>query len=188
MAETRIAVVVGSLRADSHNRAVARAASELAGPEVTLEILPIDDVPLYDADTEQAGNPAPVAALKQAVTDADGLLFVTPEYNRSIPAVTKNVLDWLSRPFLEGPMMELPVGIVAASPGGHGGSGVRDHLAVSAAATGAKVYDPALGVGRIRDAVADGEVVDDSVRDEVRAWLEGFVAFVRSTAEMAESA
>lgn len=113
----RIAGIAGSLRCGSYNRALLRAAQELAPEGMVVEPFDLIDVPLYNGDVEAQGDPDAVAALKQAVRAADGVLFVTPEYNHGVPAVTKNAVDWASRPPSEAALHEKPVGIIGASPG-----------------------------------------------------------------------
>lgn len=174
-----IAALIGSLRAASVNRVVFDAARELMPDGVELEEVPLADLPLFDEDIEAAGDPAPVTALKDAVTAADGLVIFTPEYNGSVPAVTKNAIDWLSRPFLTGPIVGTPVGIVAAGPGRSGGAGVRAHLAVPVQLTGGLLHEETLGLPRIHASIVDGVLTGDDVRDALRAWLAGFVDFVR---------
>jgi chromate reductase len=112
-----IAAVIGSLRARSFSRSVFGAAGELVPDGTVLVEASITDLPLFNQDVEAAGDPAAVTGLKDAVASADAVILFTPEYNRSIPAVTKNAVDWLSRPPRTGPIVDTPVGIVAASPG-----------------------------------------------------------------------
>ena len=91
-----VAIVVGSLRKESINKKLARALEKIGNPNLKFKTIPIDDIPLYNGDLE-SNLPQPVVQFKQAIADADAVLFVTPEYNRSIPGVLKNVLDWGSR-------------------------------------------------------------------------------------------
>src|SRR5215210_2823832 len=107
----------GSLRQGSYNRALLRAAQEVAPAGMTLSIFDIADVPLYNGDVEAEGDPEPVARFKQAIREADGLLIATPEYNHGVPGVTKNAIDWASRPPRQAPLHEKPVAILGASPG-----------------------------------------------------------------------
>src|SRR3954465_816710 len=93
----------GSLRRDSYNGALLRAAAELLPPDHTLEIASIREVPLYDADVDAQGQPVAVEQLKERIAAADGLLLATPEYNYSVPGVLKNTIDWLSRPAADIP-------------------------------------------------------------------------------------
>lgn len=122
-----VAVIVGSLRKDSINKKLARALLKIGNDKLSLSIVPIDDIPLYNGDQE-ADMPAPVKAFKDAVAKADGVIFVTPEYNRSIPGVLKNAIDWGSRPYGQNVWAKKPVAITGTS-GGHTGTAVAQaHL------------------------------------------------------------
>jgi len=177
--DLELIAVIGSLRAGSSNRAVFRAARELAPAGVTITEVEIADVPLYDGDVESEGDPTSVLELKAAVAAADGLVIFTPEYNRSVPAVTKNVVDWLSRPIGEGPLAGKPVGIVAATPGGHSAAGVRDHLAVSVGANTDLLFDESLGLGGVAGAIDGNELTDPEFRRQLGSWLRVFSDHVR---------
>ena len=179
-APLNLIAIVGSLRADSSNRAVFETARELSPDGVTITERPLRGVPLYDGDVEAAGDPQSVVELKAAVDAADGLLIFTPEYNRSVPAVTKNAIDWLSRLPGDSALSRAVVGIVAASPGGHTAAGVREHLSSSIRSNTAGLYEDTHGIGRVASGVADGRITDDAVRTELAEWLEGFVAHVRT--------
>lgn len=116
----KIIGISGSLRQASFNTALLRAAVELAPPELSIEPASIRDIPLYDGDVEAAsGIPASVAALKDRIAHADGLLLVTPEYNGSLPGVLKNAVDWLSRPGQDIARVfgGKSVGVIGATPG-----------------------------------------------------------------------
>src|SRR5438477_565463 len=120
---TTIVGLSGSLRSGSFNTALLRAATESMPAGARLELGSIKGIPLYDADVEAAsGVPDVVAALKERIVAADGLLLVTPEYNNSIPGVFKNAIDWLSRPPADIPRVfgGRPVAVIGASPGGSG--------------------------------------------------------------------
>ena len=120
---TTIIGLSGSLRRASYNAALLGAAAELAPAGCTIEIASIKGIPLYDGDLEaKQGIPKPVAALKDRIAAADGLLLVTPEYNHSLPGVFKNAIDWLSRPASDiGRVFgNKPVGLIGATPGGMG--------------------------------------------------------------------
>jgi chromate reductase len=119
----RLVGFAGSLRAGSYNRALLAAAAKAMPAGSSLEILPIDDVPLYNADVESsAGVPASVRLIKDKIAVADGLVIVTPEYNGGIPGVAKNVIDWVSRPPSDVPKITRgkPVALMGATPGGLG--------------------------------------------------------------------
>jgi len=177
--EIRIAAVVGSLRSNSVNAAVLRAAVANAPAGILIEPFDLADVPLYSGDIEDRGESDAVAGLQQAVATADGLLIVTPEYNRSVPAVTKNAVDWLSRPHRGGPLVDKPVGIIAATPGGHDAAGVREHLGVAVAANTQLLFPESLGIARIGDKLNEKRMLTDSdAVDKLVGWLDRFGAFV----------
>jgi chromate reductase len=113
----RILGVAGSLRSGSFNRSLLRAAAELAPEGMAIEVFDLLQVPLYNGDVEAAGDPPGVAAFKQAIAAADGVLMATPEYNHGVPGVMKNAVDWASRPPREAPLGGKPVGLIGASPG-----------------------------------------------------------------------
>lgn len=177
--ELDLVAVVGSLRSESINRAVFVSARELLPEDVNLTEIDIRNVPLYDADVEAEGDPAAVASLKAAVAAADGLVFFTPEYNRSVPAVTKNLVDWLSRPYQASPLAGKPAGIVAAVLGGHTATGARDHLAIAVGAITDRLLDESLGLGDMRDAIDGGRITDEAQRQQLREWLHRFIRYAR---------
>lgn len=123
-----IAVVVGSLRKDSINRKVARALVALAPSSLKLNIVEIGDLPLYNEDIDIDSPPAAYTAFRQQIGAADGVLFVTPEYNRSVPGVLKNAIDVGSRPYGKSAWGGKPGAVVSASPGAIGGFGANHHL------------------------------------------------------------
>jgi len=173
-----LVAIVGSLRGESSNRVVFETARELAPPLATIREISLRDVPMYDGDVEAAGDPPAVVELRAAVDQADGLLIFTPEYNRSVPAVTKNAVDWLSRYPGDSALSRAKVGIVAATPGRHRAAGVRDHLAISVGANTARLYEQSLGIGSVTGAIDAGRIVDDGVRAELSEWLSGFAKHV----------
>ena len=127
MAQTRIAVIVGSLRKDSFNQKLALALAHLAPSDFTFEHLRIDDLPLYNQDDD--GNQAPaVKRLKSEIAAAQGLLFVTPEYNRSFPGVLKNAIDHASRPYGQNAWGGKPAGVLGISVGAIGTALAQQHL------------------------------------------------------------
>lgn len=157
---------------------VLEAAGELLPPAVELVEHPITDIPLYNGDVEAAGDPPPVVALKAAVERSDGLVLFTPEYNRSVPAVTKNAVDWLSRVPGDSPLSRTTVGVVAATPGRHACEGVRQHLADSLVLISGHFYDVSIGIGGINDLVEEGRLVDPEARAKIAGWLADFVGYV----------
>jgi len=123
----KIAVLVGSLRKGSLNRKVAQALTELAPDRLKVEIVEIGELPYYNPDLEEAVPPA-WATFRSKVADADAVLFVTPEYNRSVPGVLKNAIDVGSRPYGKSVFAGKPAAIVSVSPGPLGAFGANHHL------------------------------------------------------------
>jgi chromate reductase len=113
----RVLAFAGSLRKASFNRALVRAAEELAPPDMSIDVFDLADIPLYNGDVEAQGDPPPVARFKAGIREADAVLIATPEYNHGVPGVTKNAIDWASRPPRQAPLDGKPVGILGASPG-----------------------------------------------------------------------
>jgi chromate reductase len=127
MSKYQIAVLVGSLRHDSFNRKLASAIAKLAPSEFSFRQVQIGDLPLYNQDDD--ANPAEsVKRLKNEIKNAQGLLFVTPEYNRSIPGVLKNAIDHASRPYGQSAWAGKPAGVLGASPGAMGTALAQQHL------------------------------------------------------------
>ncbi|MBB3228915.1 chromate reductase [Luteibacter sp. Sphag1AF] len=123
----KVAVLVGSLRKGSLNLKLAHVLKELAPPELDLHLVTIGDLPLYDSDLEDAA-PAAWTTFRQAVRACDAVLFVTPEYNRSVPGALKNALDVGSRPYGHSVWSGKPGAVISASPGAIGGFGANHHL------------------------------------------------------------
>lgn len=127
MSTTQIAVIVGSLRKESFNRKLAEALPALAPEGFSFKMLEIGDLPLYNQD-DDANQSAPVKRLKAELAAAQGLLFVTPEYNRSIPGVLKNALDHASRPYGQSAWAGKPAGVIGVSVGAIGTALAQQHL------------------------------------------------------------
>jgi chromate reductase len=126
--QINIAVVVGSLRKDSVNRKAALALARMAPAHVNLNITEIGDLPLYDEDVEAAGSPASWARFRDELRASDAVLFVTPEYNRSVPGALKNAIDVGSRPYGNSAWAGKPAAIMSLSPGALGAFGANHHL------------------------------------------------------------
>ena len=176
-----MAAFAGSLRAGSYNRALLRAAIETAPEGMTIEIVDIAAIPLYDADLEAVGMPEPVAALKRAIAAADGLLIATPEYNHGVPGVTKNAIDWASRPPRESPLDRKPVGIVGASPGMVGTARGQSQLRQAFEFTNSYCMpQPQVLVARAHEKFdADGRLIDEKTREHLARFLIAFADWIR---------
>jgi len=174
---TRILGISGSLRERSYNRALLRAAAELAPEGVEIEEFDLREIPLYDADVEAAGDPEPVAKLRAAVAEADALLFATPEYNRGTSGVLKNAIDWLSRPALASVLRWKPVAIMGASTGRGGTRNaqaqVRDALLFPGAIL---VAEPEVAIPLAWERFDEnGELTDERMRKTLRELLHALV-------------
>jgi NAD(P)H-dependent FMN reductase len=147
MSETKVLALVGSLRAASINRQIAQLAVEVAPDGVAVTIFEgLGDLPFYNEEIDDVMNPeapalAPVAALRAAAADADAALVVTPEYNGSYPAVLKNAVDWLSRPFGDGALKGKPLAVIGGSFGQYGGVWAHDDTRKSFGIAGARVVE-----------------------------------------------
>lgn len=180
---TRIIGISGSLRRDSCNAALLRAATELAPPDSKIEAASIRDIPLYDGDLETNGIPAAVAQIKDLVAGADALLLVTPEYNHSMPGVLKNTIDWMTRPSddIDRVFGSKPVGLIGATPGALGTAFSQTAWLPVLHTLGTRVYTRrSLYVSNATKLFDDdGNLVDAAMQQRLKSYLEGFVGFVR---------
>ena len=175
MSDVNIMVVVGSLRAGSVNGAIARAAIAAAGDGVTMQLFDLSNVPIYNGDVEEAGLPAEVQALHDAASACDGVMIFSPEYNSSLPAVTKNMIDWLSRP--PKPWTDKAVTLVTTTPGGRAGAGIRDHFVTIVDHQPVRVHPP-LGIGSYGDKLTDGELTDEATLADLADFVAAFAASI----------
>jgi NAD(P)H-dependent FMN reductase len=182
-----IVSIAGSLRRQSFNLGLLRAAEHLIPNGASLSVHAINDIPLYNADEEaERGLPPSVVRLKDAIAQADGVLLASPEYNNGIPGVFKNAIDWLSRPAddISRIFGNRPFAVIGASPGGFGTILAQDAwLAVLRTLGTRPWFGGRLMISRAGQAFdADGTLTDQATRERLREFLAGFTAFAASPA------
>jgi NAD(P)H-dependent FMN reductase len=164
---THVAVLVGSLRADSVNRRIAESLRDLAPAGTVIDIVDgLGDLPFYNEDVDGEGVPAAVTRVRELVGRADRVLAVTPEYNATMPAVLNNAIDWLSRPYGVGALAGKPFGVIGVTPTPYGGKWAHDDARRSVKIAGAVVVEDV----DVSQTSIDVDVLHDP---EVRAKLEG---------------
>ncbi len=183
MSQTVIGVVVGSLRRDSFNRKLAGALAQLAPADFSFKTLRIDDLPLYNQDDDGAPTNG-VKRLKSEIASAQGLLFLTPEYNRSMPGVLKNALDHASRPYGQNAWAGKPAGVIGASIGVQGTACAQQHLRNVLAYLDVPTLGQPEAYVLVKEGyfTADGGVGDDGNRKFLQRWMDAYVAWVRKLA------
>ena len=179
MATPKIAVLVGSLRTGSHNLALAHALEKLAGSKASFDYVQIGDLPLYNQDFDKH-YPAEGVRLKAQIRSADAVLFVTPEYNRSIPGVLKNAIDLGSRPYGDSAFAGKPAAVVGASIGVIGTALAQQHLRNVLAYLDMPVLGQPEVFLHFKEGLidADGEIGNDSTRGFLQGFTDKFLAFV----------
>jgi len=164
----RILAISGSLRRDSHNTSLLRAAAELLPPGAELEVLDagvLRAIPHYDEDLRETAEPVSVTALRRRVEAADAILVATPEYNHSLPSALKNAIDWLSRPLADSPLKGKDVAVIGASTGMFGAVWAQAEARKVLGAVGARVIDAELPVVHAREQFDDhGSLTDPALR------------------------
>lgn len=168
--------IAGSIREGSYNRAILEAARSVAGDELHVEIVDLDDIPPYDADVEAEGDPHPVSRLKKSIVEADALLIATPEYQHGVPGVLKNALDWASRPPGDAPIHGKPTAIMGATTGSYGTARAQEQLRTTLIYNDCPmVKSPEVLISNVGDKVDDeGRVTDEETLrfiDELLAEL-----------------
>ena len=176
---SKIVVIVGSLRKESINRRLAGALAKLAKPGTQFTFSRIDDLPLFSQDLEPS-PPAAVTRLKGEIEAADGVLIVTPEYNRSIPGVLKNAIDWASRPYGKNSFDGKPTAALGTSGGAVGTAAAQQHLrSILAYLNVILMGQPEGYIVYKKDMVDDaGQVADESVRKFLQLYMDKFTAWV----------
>jgi len=176
----RILAVAGSLRRESHNRRLLRAAMALLPPDIeVVEFDGLKAIPPFDEDDESSPGAA-VEAWREAIASADGLLFATPEYNHSTPGWLKNAIDWASRPFADTVLRNKPAAVIGSSTGMFGAVWAQAELRKSLAAAGARVVDLELPVPTAEEAFNDDGTLTEREQEE---QLRGILVELRDYAE-----
>lgn len=186
---TDVAVLVGSLRRESINRKLALALGKLAAPRLNFRIVELGDVPMYNDDL-WPDVPEAVLRMKREIETADAVLFVTPEYNRSFPAVLKNAIDWGTRPYGQNAFSAKPGGLVGTSPGGAGAAAGQNHLkSVLNVVDVVLMGQPEVYlVWKAEDFAEDGTIRNDHTREFLQRYVDRFVKWIERTSEPKTSA
>lgn len=174
-----VVVIVGSLRKESFTRKIAHALAKLAPETLKLNLVPLHDISFFNQDLE-ATPPADWLAFREKLQKSDGILFITPEYNRSIPGVLKNAIDVGSRPYGKSSFNGKPTGIVSNSPGPLGGVAAAKHLQnILPGISGPIMQQPEIYLNGVGDAFDDkGELSKDALRGVLKQYIDAFAAFV----------
>jgi len=179
MPARNISLLVGSLRRDAFSGRVAQALRQLEPPTINMEIVEIRALPFYNQDDE-ASPPQPWVDFRDRIRRSDAILFVTPEYNRSIPAALKNALDVGSRPYGKSAWEGKPCAIVSCSPGALGGFGANHHLRQSLVFLDMPtMQQPELYLSRVDKLIdAEGHVAEDKTRELLEKFLHNFCTWI----------
>ena len=179
MATQNIVVIVGSLRKESFTLKVANALAKLAPATLNLDVITLHDISFFNQDLE-AAPPADWLAFRDKLQKSDGVLFVTPEYNRSIPGVLKNAIDVGSRPYGKSSFLGKPIGIVGNSPGALGGVSAVKHLQnILPGIAGPIMGQPEIYLNGVGDAFDDkGQLTKEPVQKVLQQYIDAFAAFV----------
>ncbi|HTH80352.1 MAG TPA: NAD(P)H-dependent oxidoreductase [Ramlibacter sp.] len=184
MAQTRIAVVIGSLRKDSINKKLATALAALGPQDFSFEHIRIDDLPLYNQDEEK--QPAEsVKRLKSEISASQGVIFVTPEYNRSIPGVLKNAIDHASRPYGQSAWAGKPAGVIGCSGGAIGTALAQQHLRNICAYLDMPTLQQPEAFIQFKEGLVDekGNVTVEATKQFLQKWMDAYVAWVKRFAK-----
>jgi chromate reductase, NAD(P)H dehydrogenase (quinone) len=186
----KVLAISGSLRRDSHNTELLRAAAELLPPSVELEIFDgLKAVEPYDEDDDVGKGPDGALRLRDAIESADAVLIATPEYNSSVPGQLKNAIDWASRPIRENALWGKPAAVVGASTGMFGAVWSQAEVRKTLGASGARVIDKDLPVGHADEAFADdGRLADIELRDRYLEILDELTELAEQAEDPSEIA
>jgi len=179
MTTHEVGYFVGSLSEESINRILSKALVRLAPPSMHLTEIPIRDLPLYNRDLDGA-YPAEATALKDAIAGVQAVLFVTPEYNRSIPGALKNAIDWASRPWGQNSLARKPSAVIGASPGAIGTAVAQQHLKSILSFCNSPQMNAVEAYIQFKpgEFTPDGAVTDESTEAFLRDYLEQFSSFI----------
>jgi chromate reductase len=184
MAQTRIAVVIGSLRKDSINKKLATALAALGPQDFSFEHISIDDLPPFNQDDEK--QPAEsVKRLKSEISASQGVIFVTPEYNRSIPGVLKNAIDHASRPYGQSAWAGKPAGVIGCSGGAIGTALAQQHLRNICAYLDMPTLQQPEAFIQFKEGLVDekGNVTVEATKQFLQKWMDAYVAWVKRFAK-----
>jgi chromate reductase len=178
----KILAISGSLRKGSFNTRLLKTVAEFVDQGTSIEVFDLADIPLYNGDLDSDTKPAPVQALLDAITDADGMLIATPEYNYSVPGVLKNAIDWASRPAFNSVMRGKPTGVMSSSMSTLGGARAQVHLRDILAATLTPVYlAPDFALASAHTAFdGAGRLVDEATRGFLQKYMTGYTQWLAS--------
>lgn len=178
----KILIVLGSLRAASFSRKLGEAARALAPDGVEVETTDGRDLPLYDQDLDGEEKPSAVQAQLGQVTGADGLVFITPEFNYGVPGTLKNWIDWASRPAYNSPLKGKPSLVIAHSIAPSGGARAHDQLTSVLVGTLTPVFlSPSFTVSQVHEKFdAEGNLTDEITKLRLSSTLEGFAGWARA--------
>ena len=179
MATHTIVVIVGSLRKESFTLKIANALAKLAPPSLKLDVVTLNGISFFNQDLE-ATPPADWTAFRERIQKSDGVIFVTPEYNRAIPGVLKNAIDVASRPYGKSSFQGKPTGIISNSPGPLGGvSAAKTLQNVLPGITGPILGQPEVYLNNVGDAFDDkGELTKESLKTVLKQYIDAYAAFV----------
>jgi chromate reductase, NAD(P)H dehydrogenase (quinone) len=180
----RVLGISGSLRRDSYNSALLRAAADVLPPGAELEVFDgLKAIPPYDADDDLDGGPEPVQRLRESIAEADAVLIATPEYNASLPGVLKNALDWASRPHATNPLRGKPAAVVGTSTGMFGAVWAQAEGRKVLATIGARVLDAELPVPEADERFDGGRLNDPEVEERLAEVVAELVGAAEARAE-----
>ena len=183
MATRKIAVIVGSLRKESFNRKVAKTLMLLAPPTIDMEIVEIGQLPLYNQDDDD-NPPAVYTEFRAKIKEFDGVLWVTPEYNRSVPGVLKNALDVGSRPYGQSAWEGKPCGVVSVTPGATGAFGANHHLRQSLVFLNMPAMQQPEAYISNASALFDGDKLNNASTEKfLQGFIDAFAAWVERHAD-----